>query len=211
MPPKIGSVVGENLRRLRAERSLTQDELGLLLKRNGLAWQRSHVAAIEAGNRESIEFDTAVVLARALGVQLTELIAGDGPVQLTVEHELSRTGVRETASAPPDSWREAPTLSGQAARALIDSMPGGRVSFQADAELAQRLGLRPEDVYQAAERLWGRNLHQERDRRIDEMGEMPTAERRARRGHVTRQLAKELMPHLPVAQGVRPKPTKESR
>jgi hypothetical protein len=76
-------------------------------------------------------------------------------------------------------------------------MPGERISFKADAELAQRLGLRPEDVYGAAERLWGHNLHQERERRLAELGDLSASERRVRRGHITRALVAELAPYLP--------------
>ncbi len=180
---------------------LTQDELSLLLKQHGLGWQRSHIAAIEAGNRESIELDTAVALARALDVPVAELVAGDGPVQLTLDTEFTRAGFREVLSQPATAWTEAAAISGRSALRFIEAVgersAAKQVSFQADAELAARLGVKPEDVYHAAERLWGHNLHQERDRRIAEMGEMSAAQRRARRGHITRQLAKELLPHLP--------------
>jgi transcriptional regulator with XRE-family HTH domain len=194
--PLGGHVVGENLRRIRESRGLTQAEAADRLQATGLWWQRSHVAAIEAGNRESVDFGALALIAAAFDLPVSDLFVGDGPVRLSSDAVVTRQWLRDVFSHRPPSDAYEP--SGRAARKFAEQIPGEKVSFQADAELAQRLGLRPEDVYQAAESLWqGRNLHQERDRRIAEMGEMSAAERRVRRGHVTRQLAKELAPYLP--------------
>lgn len=188
----IGRVVGENLRRLRKARGLTQDELARALQPYGLEWQRSHIAAFEAGNRDSIELDTGIALARALNVQLTDLLAGDGDVSLR-NAVLSRPGCRETLAEPAPRWTETIGLSEHGTRAFIrQSAQGETVPFQADAELAQRLGVRPDDVIAVAEQEWGRTLHQERDRRAAELGDLSAAERRARRGHITRQLSTEI-------------------
>jgi transcriptional regulator with XRE-family HTH domain len=197
----VGHVVGENFRRLREAHGLTQAEAAMRLRHTGLRWSRSHVAALEAGNRESVDAGVLLLLAAALEVSERELFAGDGAVRLAPEAVVTRAWLRDRYTEGPAE--EPVEISGQAVRAFLRDMEpylgfeAAATPFQADAELAQRLGLRPEDVYRAAERLWGRTLHQERDRRIAEMGEMPAAERRARRGHVTRQLAKELEPHLP--------------
>jgi hypothetical protein len=157
------------------------------------------VAALESGHRESIDGPAMLLLAAALDVPPVELFEGDGPVRLTDEVTVSRNYIREVLSGSEPT--EELGLEGAAARAFIRSLPGETVSFQADAELAQRLGLRPEQVYEAAERLWGRNLHQERDRRVAELGDMTASQRRIRRGHITRQLARELAPYLPNGEG----------
>lgn len=202
--PTVGQVIGENLRRLRTERGLTQDELGRLLGPYP-EWGRSHVAAIEAGNRESIELDTVVALAAALDVSVLDLLAGDGPVRLTSRATFTRAGFREVLSKPRRRWTESVALDGKAAGAFLDLLPGERTPadlgapFQADAEVAQRLGIDPGAVMSAAFVLWGSTLHQERDRRISVMGDMPAGERRVRRGHITRQLTVEIRSQLGIA------------
>lgn len=199
-PPRFGHVVGENFRRLREARDMTQAEAAQHLRARGLMWTRSQVAALEAGNRESVDAPALLLLAEALGLaRVADLVEGVGPVRLTEQTTATRNYVRDRLDGGTGG-DDPLELGSEAARAAIALMPGETVSFQADAELAQRLGLRPEDVYGTAERLWGRNLHEERDRRVAEMGEMTAAERRVRRGHVTRQLARELAPHLPGGQ-----------
>lgn len=194
-----GHVIGENLRRIRDELGLTQAELARHLQACGVFWQRSHIAALEAGNRETVGEGVLAMLAGALERAVADFFAGDGLVRVTPDAVTTRRGLRELFSGlEPNA---AVVLSTRATKRRFDEMmPGSeQVSFQADAELAQRLGLRPADVYEVAERLWGgRNLHQERDRRVAELGEMTSSERRARRGHVTRQLIKEITPHLPT-------------
>jgi len=194
-PPRLGHVVGENFKRLREAQKLTQAEASQVLRARGLPWARTQVAGLESRQRESVESATLLLLAEALQAKVVDLFDGDGAVRLTAQVVASRRYIRDVLSGLDSA--ETLTVEGAAARALIQSMPGDRLSFQADAELAQRLGLRPEDVYDAAEQLWGRTLHQERDRRVAELGEMAATARRVRRGHITRQLAKELHPHLP--------------
>lgn len=189
----MGHVVGENIRRLRATRGLTQSEAARQFQAFGLSWTRSHIAAVEGGNRETVDGGTLIQLACAFDVPLTELFAGEGPVRLSDEAIWTRKGVRDKLSA--DGSDEPWTFEGAAMRIFVEQAGGSYVqvpAYQADAELAARLGLRPDEVITAAEQLWGRTLHQERDQRIGEMGEMSAAQRRARRGHVTRQLAQEI-------------------
>lgn len=195
-PP--GRVIGANLRRLREARQLTQVEAADVLRRHGLSWQRSHVAAIEAGNRESADVAVLALIAAAFDVPVSDLFAGEGRVRLAADAVATRAWLRDCfAGRTPNDTIE---VIGTAARWLIESMAGEPVSFQADAELAHRLGLRPEDVYQAAIRLWGRTLHQERDARVAGLAATDSPRvfsLRAHRGHITRQLAEELGPHLP--------------
>ncbi len=197
VPPTVGQVAGENLRRLRVARNLTQDELSRRLGAHGLFWQRSHIAALETGNRESVDLGVLWILAVALDVSIQRFFEGDGDIRLTAEATVTREHFRALLPKPTKRPKAQIELGSRAARELFRQADGVEtISFQADAELAQRLGLRPEDVYREAERLWGRNLHQERERRLAELGEMTAAQRRAKRGHITRQLAKELEPHL---------------
>jgi len=199
-PPTVGQVVGRNLARLRERRGQTQKEAAEAIRRAGLAWTSANIASIESGRREGIEFSALALLAHAYDVPLTAFFEGDGEMRLSDEATVELAEFRRWLN---DEASLAPTVSGEAARRLIGSLPGEPISFQADAELAARLGLRPEQVYTAAEKLWGRTLHQERDRRLAELGEMTPAQRRTRRGHITRRLAKELEPYLPKPSGAR--------
>ncbi|WP_219467768.1 hypothetical protein [Nonomuraea rhizosphaerae] len=194
--PTVGQVVGRNLARLRQQWGQTQQEAATVLRADGLAWTAANVASIESGRRETIDFGALVLLAGSYETPLSGLFLGEGDMRLSADVTVELVDLRRWLD---QEARLTITLSsGPAVQRWLDSIPAERVSFQADAELAARLGLRPEDVYRAAEKLWGgRNLHQERDRRLAEYGDLTPAQKRTRRGHITRQLAKELEPHLP--------------
>lgn len=191
----IGQAVGRNLAQLREQRGQTQQEAAAYLRAYGLSWTAANVASIESGRRESIDLGAFVVIAMAYDVAPSSLFNGAGEIRLAADVAVALDVLRGWLDR--DGTEPVVTVTGNAARRTIDNLPGDEVSFQADAELAARLGLRPEDVYRAAERVWGRNLHQERDRRLADAGHMTPTQRRTRRGHITRQLTKELEPHLP--------------
>lgn len=60
--------IGENIKRIRKERGLTQDELGNLVNLSGVAIMR-----YEKGQREPRQ-DTLIKIAKALGVHLRDLV-----------------------------------------------------------------------------------------------------------------------------------------
>ena len=76
-----------------------------------------------------------------------------------------------------------------------DIAQGAERDAKGNAELraGQRFGVDASWVALASIRLWGRSLSDERDRRV---GAAPEGDRRAFRGHVTRQLTDELAPIL---------------
>lgn len=214
----IGQIVGRNLAQLREKQKQTQQEAAVFLRTEGLAWTAANIASIESGRRETIDVGTLTVLAYAYRVPLSRLFEGEGYMRLAAEVTVHLGSYRAWLDGTDLEGRQGLVrtnplileLTGLAARKHIEAMPAdSRFSFRADAELADRLGLEPKDVYQAAERLWdGRTLHEERDRRLAELGEMTPNQRRTRRGHITRQLAKELEPHLP-SPTTRPRQPKE--
>lgn len=71
------------------------------------------------------------------------------------------------------------------------------VPAQADVELAVRLGVGVVDVLEAA---WAEfdmlTMTQERDRRVDELGDLSPGERTAHRGHITRLLSQRIQDRL---------------
>src|SRR5829696_7377475 len=79
----LGALVGENVRRLREKRALTQHELAQVWKRQGLNWARSKIAALEAGNRPQVNTADLLIMASGLQVTIAELFEGWGEVHLT--------------------------------------------------------------------------------------------------------------------------------
>ncbi|MHB1523764.1 MAG: helix-turn-helix transcriptional regulator [Candidatus Dormibacteria bacterium] len=65
-------MIGENLRRLRSERALTQEEAARTVREVGLPWTRKHVAALETAVREDLTIGELVLLARAFDVPLRQ-------------------------------------------------------------------------------------------------------------------------------------------
>jgi hypothetical protein len=82
------------------------------------------------------------------------------------------------------------------AHAERQQRPAADVVFTADGAIACTLRRSPAEVSKAAKRLWGRSAHEERDRRVAELGELTARQRQAHRGHVTRALTKEIKAHL---------------
>lgn len=186
----LGKVVGENLKRHREGMRWTQHEMARHLQRCGLNWARAQVAAIEAGNRESVPLEALVVLAAALGVGLADLLAGDGDVQLTPDARQSREGLRALLGGPIN-------MDLPPGEQLQLSQRAAQLRYEADLALAKRLDVSAQDVMAAARKLFsGRTLTEERDLRVkvltldDEA--MSIGEQQAHRGHITRELSAEI-------------------
>lgn len=186
----LGQVVGENLKRHREAMRWTQHEMARHLQRNGLNWARGQVAAVEAGNRESVPFEAMVMLAAALGVGLADLLAGDGDVQLTPDTRETRAGLRTLLAGRIDMDLDPQDRVQVSQRAA-------QLRYEADLALAKRLGVTAQDVMTAARSLFGgRTLTEERDLRVkvltldDEA--MSIGEQQAHRGHITRELSAEI-------------------
>jgi transcriptional regulator with XRE-family HTH domain len=202
----VGAVVGENLQRLRERARLTQHELARLLARRGAQWHRSKIAAIEAGERPNLSFGDVLVLANALNVELAELYEGDGEVTLTEYITLSRPMVRDVirgtyvvgGSAGWDPTTRQDELTELARiRADDDALKAASLlGSEADRALAHRLNVPARAVAETAIELWNRTLTEERDARAAGLGDMSAGERQARRGHITRELSRQLQAEL---------------
>lgn len=180
----LGVVVGENLRRIREERRLTQHEAARMCQAVGLNWSRSRLAGFEGGGREGVDVGTLQLLAAALDVPPADLFAGDGRVRLSALGRQSRAGLRRQLAGP--DWRKLPPED------QPEVMRFTKAAVEADGALADRLGVPTNAVVEIAAKLWGRSLTEERDRRVSALGEMEPNERQAHRGHITRELAQEI-------------------
>lgn len=191
--PTAAQVFGENLRRLRERRRLTQHEAARLLLRRGLKWSRGRLAAVEAGNRQSFGLGELVLVCVAFDVPIGALFAGDGRVELVNGDTLSRAGIRDVL-ATGDTSEVLELHDGEAVREFIGGLGDEERPMPAEADvlLARRLGVPVDTVIRAAVALWGRSLTEERDIRVAGLGDMSTGERQAHRGHITRELAQQV-------------------
>lgn len=187
----LGKVVGENLKRHREEMRWTQHEMSQWLRRNGVNWSRAQIAAMESGAREGIDAGILVALAAALNIGITDLLLGEGDVLLSSDLLQNRQGVRSMLSGK---------LNGDL-DPRDQAKPGfGAVEFryEADLALAKRLGVNVQDVLDVARDLYNkRTLTEERDLRVkvlamDAGDAMDIGEQQAHRGHITRELSKEI-------------------
>lgn len=190
--------MGRNLRRLREQARLTQYEVATLLTQAGMPIRRSKIAAIEAGDRPNMTLADTLALAVVLDVGLAEFLDGEGSVllapHLAVAQPMLAAFLRGDlhpllhAMPVPESTSDTANLE-QAhltRRRLGLSRLGGT---DADQALAKRLDVPHELVTRIAFLLWDHSLTDERDLRVDRLGDIELHERQARRGHITRELA----------------------
>jgi transcriptional regulator with XRE-family HTH domain len=199
LPQTVAAVIGDNLRRLREQRRLTQHGAVHLLRRYDLRWTRSKLDAIEGGRRQEVTVTELLSLAMVFNVELAEFFVGDGVVQLT-NADLGRNVMREVVRgnhvrhdlqnlAPEARMKELLRSEDLIAKAEAAMHPD---PTEADEELARKLGLPLKTVTEAAYALWDRTLTEERDAQTAGLGDMTTGERTAHRGHITRELAQRL-------------------
>jgi transcriptional regulator with XRE-family HTH domain len=189
----IAQVVGENLRALRHQAGDSQPEASRrLVERSGLRWSRANIAYLESGGRrESLGLDVIHAIAGAYDVRPSALFAGEGLMRYSSGYTVTREAMR----AALDSGR-VPSMTPP--REGVTDGANDLVAFEADNLLAVRLGIPFDTVRTAARRVWGRSLTQERDHRVAQhSGDESRRSLQARRGRVTRELTRELMPYLP--------------
>ncbi|MCY0952087.1 helix-turn-helix domain-containing protein [Streptomyces sp. H27-S2] len=193
-PPTVGKVVGENLKAIRQSRRLTQGDLADRLFRTGLKWKRTHISDLESGRREAVDLGALVVLSHALELQLRDLFDGEGNVMITPRSDFPASWA-QTTRAELRAWLSAeessviPMGSDNVRAVLKDFNRRGRsIPIAADRAFAERYGVDLLDVVNAAEQIWDGSLTEERDRRVNALGDLPVGERQAKQGHITRQL-----------------------
>lgn len=199
-PPTVGAVVGQSLKRLRKERRWTQDAAASQVSSRGLTWKRAHIADLENGRREALDIGALVVLADVLDARLPDLFEGEGDVLLTPRADWPEHAV-SASRAQLRGW-----LAGERSEVRIDGHVAIRAalhpaSSKLEAAIAEREGFSLQQVLAAAHGLWGRSLTEERDKRVADLGDLPIGERQAKQGHITRDLAAELIEWVANAEG----------
>jgi hypothetical protein len=184
-------LVAGNITRLRVHAQVPVERVAQAAMGYGLKWTVPWLQSVEQGNRGlSAEqlLMMPLVLSSALAhrVTLADLVAGEHPVELSPDRQVSPAHLREMVTGEP-TYRpfttSAPdpaallTASNQQAvekmRTVRDANLGGvdvRTLGQAEAgagpaeeRLAKRLGVPVIVVIAAAASLWGRSLSDERD------------------------------------------------
>ncbi|MFD6974315.1 helix-turn-helix domain-containing protein [Streptomyces sp. NPDC059949] len=195
----MGKVVGENLKAIRQSRRLTQGDLAERLFRTGLKWKRTHISDLESGRREAVDLGALVVLSQALELQLRDLFGGEGNVMITPRSDFPASWA-QTTRAELRAWLSAEdssliVMGSENVRAAFKELErrGRSIPVAADQDFAERHGIDLLDVVKAAEQIWDGSLTEERDRRVNALGDLPVGERQAKQGHITRQLTATLV------------------
>jgi transcriptional regulator with XRE-family HTH domain len=222
----LQQLIAANARRIRDERHATQDDVATWARTSGLGhgWTRAVVAAFENGNRD-VGLDEFPLLALALGVPVTDLLAGDDDLPVTLDPpgttlRLDRVRYLFCGGDPSGISADEPVEEVQAddrdaaLQALIKLQiqfwlhPDGtdedwglatEAAFsEADRDAARRLGQHALFVAVASRALWNRSLTEERDARAEAIA-APGATRATVsgiKGRMTRVLVAELDQHF---------------
>jgi hypothetical protein len=182
----LDRVIAQNFRGHLEQQGLRREEFASGMTRLGFPWSGNRVTQVTTGRRPLTLLELAGVCS-LLRVHLAELIGTEGSVDLP-------HGPTVPASA---LW---PALLGEqswmADAVTATPVPGLAVSGhydEATVKAARRLHMTPSQVHSLATMLWQRSVTEERDRRVGPPGD--DEDRRAlqaRRGHVTRDLMREL-------------------
>ena len=211
-PIPLVSVVTENMRRIRTERGLLQEDVAMAARWVGLMWSSITVTQIESGSRQ-LSLDEVLLLPLVLRCSLKDLLDtanDDDPIQLGYNTILEAATVRRLVAekGPQLSADDIPMLPGlehpldpkitwavkgaYLERTLLSYLlvrEGTR--GEAERKAAQTLKISAAQVTAYAIRLWGRSLTDERDGRAVEHL-IKGKELRAVRGHITRALLREI-------------------
>jgi transcriptional regulator with XRE-family HTH domain len=189
---RAGAVVGRNVKRLRRDLGWSQEEFAAVLRFLGLNWTRSNLASLESGRRRVIEVETLLQLARGLNAPLSELFSGAGAVRVGGDPPAEAGQVLEFARGGRP-WGVNNPLPGfiKMARASMAALE------DLDREAAARIGVAPRRVRELAQACWGRSIREEQAERMAELpADLAPAARGARRGHLIKQLDRELRQEL---------------
>jgi hypothetical protein len=207
-------VVGQNVRRIRAEYEIRQDDLAREASRLGLKWGASRIGELEHG-RLGLSVSAFLVLASSLTkltgepITLADLVTGENGIALSAGLELPNLRVQEVLEGVPVDfdgilgelvWRGAPVTfvvdehgnpqlpkkASVAVQPKPDASLGESIARDlATQKAARRFGIPPADLDRSMRQLYGRSLPEERDFRAG-----PEASKQ-KRGSITRKLVQE--------------------
>ena len=211
-PIPLVAVVTENMRRIRTERGLLQEDVAMAARWVGLMWSSITVTQIESGSRQ-LSLDEVLLLPLVLRCSLKDLLDtanDDDPIQLGFNTILEAATVRRLVAekGPQLSADDIPMLPGLeypldpkiTSAVLKGSLEETLLSYllvregargEAERKAAQTMRISAALITAYALSLWGRSLTEERDGRAVEHL-IKGKELRAVRGHITRTLLREI-------------------
>jgi len=211
-PVLLQSVITENMRRIRRERGVLQEDVAMAARWVGVMWSSTTVAQIESGTRQ-LSLDEFLLLPLILRCKISDLIAVEDknqPIKLGFNTILDPEAVTELVSPKGPQLRDdqIPMLPGleekldpRIKEAISESgLEPTLLSYlkvregargEAERKAAQTLKWPAVRITALAIRLWSRSLTEERDARAEELAS-EGKETRAVRGHITRQLLLEI-------------------
>lgn len=211
-PVSLQFVIAENVRRIRRERGLLQEDIATAARWVGLKWSSVTVTQIESQSR-LLSLDEFLLLPMILQCSLTDLVTveeDDRSVVLgygtildgaTLPRLVSQDGPQlnedDVPMLPALEYRldsrikEAVTRGGleQTLLSYLKIREGAR--GEAERKAAQTLKIAAVDITGLSLRLWGKTLTEERDARAQEQADQGK-EQRAVRGHITRALLRDI-------------------
>lgn len=229
----LQQVVGENVKRVRGERHMLQEEVASAARNAGLKWTGVTLTQIENGNR-SISAEELLLLAVILDEPLAELLHyPDADVELSETMLLPSSVLRAIVSSETRvselqvvdeslQWRPIPNLEWELDERVLEGMWRAhlfpslltylRVRDGSRGEAERKAGMQMSgtaaEMAAIALRLFGRSLTDERDVRAKEAVK-EGKQLRAVRGHITRALLEEM--RVDRLQATRIRQTEESR
>lgn len=206
--PTLAAAIGRRVREIREGGGYTQDELAGAARRAGLTWTQASVTSLEIGRR-GLSADELLLLPLALVFldggdhTLAELLDG-APENVTrptghpagtgfLRHMLE--GGNAAAAGAVDRW-----LAAGAGDPDDEEFLAFMASREPERHAGRTLDVPPERVAEVAYKRWGRGLTEEREARTDERrregNDLSPQRLQALRGHVTRELLREIRDEL---------------
>ena len=200
-PLSLQQALVEAMRRIRRRHGWSQDRLAEMARWHGLSWTRSTVSDLEAQpRRRDLSIDEFVLLPDLLDVSESEvaedilrhedreqLLDARGALQRWLAENLP--GSRARSGWLKETEKQIKDI--RAALARDRTRHAEKFALrQAEKNAARALRAEPIEVAEAALRLWGHGVTEERDRRVDEVS--GKGDRSRRLSHATRRLIVEL-------------------
>ena len=211
-PLLLQDVIIDNIRRIRRERGLLQEDIATAARWVGVMWSSITVTQIESQSR-LLSLDEFLLLPLILKCSLKDLLATeepDQPIKLGFNTIFDSEMVAELVSAKGPQLRDdqvpmLPGLEDKLEAKILQAIKRGGLEptllsylkvregarGEAERKAAQTLKIPAVDITAYALRLWGRSLTEERDTRAEEQATQGK-EKRAVRGHITRALLEDL-------------------
>ena len=221
--PTLQEVLAENIRRVRQEEGLRQDEVAGKARSAGLQWTSVTVATIETGQRD-VAAEELLLLPIVFDRPLSDFIATEADVirvsdtAAVLPKTLQAVVSGEWDSRPLPARRAIPYLSERLDKRIVKAIRSYHLEEnhltyflvaegrrgEAERKAAQTLKSDATTITAASIALYGRDLTTERDSRAED-GATEGQDRRAVRGHVTRRLLSEIKEALVHPEKVKPK------